>query len=62
MAEIVSLNRVRKAKAKGEAGERAQANRVTFGLSKAEKAAARAEAERCQAQLAGKKIDQSSDQ
>jgi hypothetical protein len=37
MAEIVNLNRVRKAKAKREAGRTAEANRARFGRSKAER-------------------------
>lgn len=37
MAEIVSLNRARKAAAKAEAKKASQANRVAFGRTKAEK-------------------------
>ena len=42
MAEIVNLNRARKAKAKSEAEATAAANRVKHGRSKAEKANDRA--------------------
>ncbi|MDH7640602.1 DUF4169 family protein [Sphingomonas oryzagri] len=37
MAEIVNLNRARKARAKAEAGKQAEANRAKFGRTKAEK-------------------------
>jgi capsule polysaccharide export protein KpsE/RkpR len=37
MAEIINLRRVRKAKARTEAGKAAEANRMAFGRSKAEK-------------------------
>ncbi len=43
---VVSLNKVRKARAKGEAQAQAAANRVKFGQSAPEKAQARAEAEK----------------
>lgn len=46
MAEIVNLNRARKAKARGEAQRIAAANRIAHGRTKAEKQAAKAEAER----------------
>jgi hypothetical protein len=37
MAEIVNLNRMRKAKARAEDESRAQANRIKYGRTKAEK-------------------------
>jgi hypothetical protein len=37
MAEIVNLNKARKAKAKVEAGKQAETNRTRFGRTKAEK-------------------------
>jgi hypothetical protein len=37
MAEIVNLNRARKAKVRAEAGKQAEANRAKFGRTKAEK-------------------------
>lgn len=46
MAEIVNLNRARKDRDKAEARSRAQANRVTHGLTRAQRDAARAERER----------------
>jgi hypothetical protein len=46
MAEIVNLNRARKAKVRDEAQATAAANRAANGRTKAEKQAAKAEAER----------------
>ncbi len=40
MSEPVNLNRVRKAKAKADAGVKAARNRVAFGRTKAEKSLA----------------------
>jgi len=55
MAEIVNLNRARKAKARGEAQATTAANRVAHGRTKAEKQAAKAEAERRARDLDGAK-------
>lgn len=55
MAEIVNLNRARKAKARSEAKTTAAANRAAFGRTKAEKQAATAEAERRARDLDGAK-------
>ena len=58
MAEIVNLNKARKARAKQEAEAQAAANRVKHGRNKAEKANnARAEARR-QALLDGAKREE----
>ena len=46
MAEIINLNRARKARAKSEGQALAAANRVKHGRTKAEKLSARAETER----------------
>lgn len=46
MAEPVNLNKARKARAADEAKTRAAQNRVTFGRTKAEKAASKLEAAR----------------
>jgi hypothetical protein len=43
MAEIISLNKARKARAKADKAIRAQENRAAFGRSKAEKQAEAAE-------------------
>ena len=57
MADIVNLNRVRKAKAKEEAQSRAKANRLIFGRPKAVKDEARLRAELAERELDGKRID-----
>jgi len=46
MADVVNLNRFKKAKRKKERTEKARGNRVLHGLSKSQKAVARAEAKR----------------
>jgi hypothetical protein len=43
MAEIINLNKARKAKTRADKAGRAQENRVRFGRTKAEKAADAAE-------------------
>ena len=57
MAEIVNLNRWRKAKARDEKNRQAETNRIAFGRTKAEKQATRQEAEQRRADLDGKKLD-----
>jgi len=57
MGEIVNLSRVRKTKARAEKETKAEANRIAFGLPKAEKQAARRERERQTQELDGKKLD-----
>lgn len=57
MGEIVNLNRARKSKARAEKEAKAAANRIAFGLPKAEKQAARRERERLTQDLDGKKLD-----
>ncbi len=46
MAEIINLNRARKARAKTEAGDAAAANRAKYGRTKAEKQRDKTETER----------------
>jgi hypothetical protein len=55
MAEIVNLNRVRKAKARVDAVKTADANRARFGRTKAERQAEAAEQARRTALLDGAK-------
>jgi hypothetical protein len=57
MAEIVNLNRFRKAKAKAEAGRIAENNRVKFGRTKAERQADLKLSEKAEADLSGKKLE-----
>lgn len=51
MAEIINLNKTRKARDKAEARSQAGENRVKFGQTKAEKQAARRETENRDRQL-----------
>lgn len=53
MAEIVNLNRARKARAQADAKVRAEANRARFGRSKAERTAQAQEEARRRALLDG---------
>lgn len=55
MAEILNLNRARKAKARDAAQTQAAANRAAFGRTKAEKAVVKVEAERAARDLDGAK-------
>jgi hypothetical protein len=57
MAEIVNLNRARKAKARAVAKAQAEANRAAFGRTKAEKQAAAADATRLARTLDGARRD-----
>lgn len=58
MAEIVNLNRARKAKRRAESAAQADANRVAHGRTGAEKTAARNEAERARRLLDGAKREE----
>ncbi|ODT84394.1 DUF4169 family protein [Phenylobacterium sp. SCN 70-31] len=55
MAELINLNKARKARGKSAAKVRAAENRVKFGRAKGETAAAKVEAERARRDLDGKK-------
>jgi hypothetical protein len=63
VAEIINLRRARKAKARAEQAATADANRIAFGRTKAEKAAAAAEAAQRDAVLDGarRQADQNTD-
>ncbi len=58
MAEIVNLNKVRKARAKAAADELAKNNRVQFGRTRQEKEAAQREVKQQTRDLEGKKLDE----
>lgn len=58
MAQIVNLNRARKARAKAEAGKQAEANRARFGRSKAERVREAEETARRDALLDGAKREE----
>lgn len=55
MAEILNLNRARKARAKAEDKTRAAENRAKFGRAKADKALEAAQAEKLRRDLDGAK-------
>lgn len=57
MAEIINLNRWRKAKAKEEKAKQAETNRVAFGRTKAEKQESRKDADKQKAEMDGKKLE-----
>ena len=57
MAEIVNLNRFRKAKAKDGARAQADANRAKFGRSKSEKLRDKGEKDRVDRNLDGAKLE-----
>jgi hypothetical protein len=55
MAELINLNRARKAKAKTAGQAQASENRVKFGQAKGAKQANKLETERARRELEGKK-------
>lgn len=55
MAEIVNLNRFRKAKARQRIERQAEANRIAFGRTKAEKQADEQRHQKAERDLDGKK-------
>jgi hypothetical protein len=58
MAELVNLNKFRKAKARREAEERAAQNRIRHGMPKSERQKARREAERAKKSVDDKRLDE----
>ena len=62
MAEIVNLNKFRKAKARTEKEKRAQANRVLHGTPKALKDQSDANQKLIDKKLTGKKLNKDDDQ
>lgn len=61
MADVVNLNRFKKAKAKTEKAATAAHNRAKFGRAKAEKSRDAIEKTRAERELDGKKIDDKSE-
>ena len=61
MGEIVNLNKARKARDKAAAKRTAEANRLTFGRTRAERDAARTERDRDATRLDGHKLDDDAD-
>lgn len=58
MGEVVSLGKVRKAKARADRETQAQANRAKFGRTKAEKARDKSDADRAARLLDGARRDE----
>ncbi len=61
MGDVVNLNKFRKTRAKAEAEERAQTNRVRYGLTKGEKTRQKAEADKRETALDGHNLGQPGD-
>jgi hypothetical protein len=57
MAEIINLNRHRKARARAQKAPAAALNRATHGISSVERAIARLEDKRAHEALEGKRLD-----
>ncbi|WP_296598642.1 DUF4169 family protein [Phenylobacterium sp.] len=55
MAELINLNKARKAKARADGKAQAAENRAKFGQTKGQKAVAKLDAERARRELDGKK-------
>lgn len=60
MGEIVNLRRARKHRARADADRTAEANRVAFGRTKAEKSLTRAERELAERRIEGHRLDPAS--
>ena len=58
MAELINLNKARKAKARAADKSQAAENRVRFGQTKGEKTVAKLDAERARRELEGKKREE----
>jgi Domain of unknown function (DUF4169) len=57
MGEVVNLNRVRKARAKAEAGKTAENNRVKHGTPKAMRKKGDADREKAERDIEGKRLE-----
>ena len=57
MADVINLRLARKAKARAEADKTAATNRARHGRTKADKARVKAEAERAERDLEGKRLE-----
>ncbi|WP_083770932.1 DUF4169 family protein [Phenylobacterium zucineum] len=55
MADLINLNKARKARERAAAKDKAAENRVRFGRTKGERAVSRLEAERARRDIEGKK-------
>ena len=57
MAEIINLNRVRKAKAKAQKAKTADANRVAYGTPKALRKLSEAKKDKAEQRLTGHRLE-----
>lgn len=62
MAEIINLRRVRKQRARQEAEQQAQQNRITFGRTKAERSLTEAERDKAARTLDGHRLARPDDE
>lgn len=61
MGEIVNLRRARKDRARADADRKAEANRIAFGRSKAEKSLTQAERDLAERRIEGHRLDPARD-
>jgi hypothetical protein len=61
MGDVINLNRVRKARAKAQAGKEAESNRVQFGTPKSLRKLSKAEREKAEREIASKQLEASTD-
>jgi hypothetical protein len=62
MGEVVNLRRARKDRAREEAGKAAEANRIAFGRTKAEKSLTQAERKLAEQRMEGHRIERPRDE
>ena len=62
MGDVISLNQVRKARAKAQAEKEAEGNRVTHGTPKDLKKKSRSEKKKSDTKLDGQRLDDKSDE
>ncbi|MCY1054321.1 DUF4169 family protein [Nannocystis sp. SCPEA4] len=61
MGDVINLNRYRKAKARAEKEQKAEANRARHARTRAEKQTVQRELDRQSAELDGKRLDSAED-
>lgn len=57
MGDVVNLRRARKAQSRAEADKKADANRIAFGRSKAEKTLTKAECDLAERRIEGHRLE-----
>ncbi len=58
MGDVVNLRRARKVKVRADADQKADANRIAFGRTKAEKSLTKAEHELAERRIEGHRLEQ----